>query len=146
MPDLYQNIDQKKTIDHTKQFLKEFHVWKVESARFHSWLTASEYETTNEYSEKNKNISLPAAARARFECDLRIKTIQQLRSLGEKSAMYADLLEFRYIKEWSVVKVCDQLASKYQLGYMAERTYSNYLIKALWEFSIICPRNLMVER
>lgn len=145
---LYANIDQRKTIQEAKQFLKDYHMWKVEAARFHSWVKSPTLSSLPQVTGKTNGVEarMTEAANAGFECDLRVKTLNQLASLDKESAMYADLLRFRYIEGWLVTKVANQLATKYELGYMAERTYTNYLNKALWEFAIICPRDLMIMK
>lgn len=142
MIDLYKDIDLKRTQNNAKAFLKEYRTWKLEYSRFHSWLAAGTVKTTDELKQKN-NIE---AARADFECALRIKTLEQLAQVDDHCCFLSDLLFFRYINNWTVVKVCSKLAEKYELDYIAERTYTNYLHEALWSFAVICPHDLMAKK
>jgi hypothetical protein len=133
MTDLYTNVNRTATTQQAKRFLKEYRTWRLGASRFHKQISPS-------------NPQVSDTASANFECALRIKTIEALRTIDAQSTMHADLLYFRYINNWSVTKVSTKIAEKYELTYIAERTYTNHLNKALWEFAVVCPRNLFVYK
>lgn len=137
MTDLYEDIDAKQTQKNAKIFLKEYRKWKLQSMRFHNWMIAEYGETPKDTSE---------ATKADYECALRTKTLEQLAQIDDRCHFLSDLLVFRYVNNWMVVKVCSELADKYNLDYIAERTYTNHLNEALWNFAVICPRDLMMKK
>lgn len=144
----YENIDIKQTRRNAKQFLKDYHDWKLESYRFQSWIQSPNLSSSHASGSVTNSTEerVVASANAEFECSLRLKTLEQLTQSGPKGAYYADLLRFRWLNKWSVKKVCEALADKYNVDFIAERTYATHQNIALWEFAIICPRNLMVKK
>lgn len=143
---LYSNINKTKTKQNVKTFLTEYHAWHLEQARFSLW-----FNTVSEDNHNGLNISsfsITSKARASFECQLRLKTLAQLTQISEHSAFLSQLLTYRYIQEFSVKKTCEKLAEgdDNQSIFITERSFSNYLNEALWEFAIVCPRNLMVKK
>jgi len=148
MTDTYTNIDQTATRTNVKDFLTKYHMWHVEAKHFSSSLQSpSNFGTPSHHSTDNTvENRVVNQANAQFECELRTKTLQQLATVDSESAFFSDLLFFRWINNWTVRKTCDELATKYQKGFISERTYANYLKTALWEFAIVCPRNLFVQK
>lgn len=144
-------LDRAKTIKQAKEFLLEYQDWKLKAMRFSLSLQSPIMSDmpkapVSGNSQEDKVID---QVNAQFECELRVKTINLMKSIDEDNAMYADLLKYRFIKNMSVIKVCIELADKYSNlhGYLAERTYNDYLNQALWTFAIICPReNIRVKK
>lgn len=145
---LYNSVNYTATIKKTREFLADYHMWHVEAAHFSSWVKSpSNFGTPSYHSTENTvENRVVDQANAQFECELRTKTLEQLATVDNESALLSDLLLFRWINNWSVKKTCTELAEKYQRGFIAERTYANYLKKALWEFAVICPRDLFVQK
>ena len=146
--DIYKNIDRTSTIRETKEFLNDYQMWHIQATHFSSWIKSpGNFGTLSDHSTENTvENRVVDQANAQFECELRTKTLEQLSTIDGESALLSDLLFFRWINHWTVKKTCIELASKYHRDFISERTYANYLKKALWEFAIICPRNLLVKK
>lgn len=80
------------------------------------------------------------------ECHLREQPLQMLGKLGPHEAFAADLLKTRFLKRWSTSKTSQFLARKYDLGYLADRTFFRDQKQALWKFAGVCPQNLLVKK
>lgn len=134
-------LDRDATIQNAKQYLAEYHDWKIEAARFTLSLqspTISDMPGSPSHGNSQED-KVIGKANAQYECSIRMNTIHLMGSIDDDNAMLADLLEYRFINKWKVKKVCERLADKYDLGYLAERTYNDYQNKALWTFAIVCP-------
>ncbi|GAX06823.1 hypothetical protein IWT25_02170 [Secundilactobacillus pentosiphilus] len=134
-------LDRDATVQNAKKFLMEYHDWKIEAARFSLSLQSpviSDMPSAPSHGNTQEN-TIVGKANAQFECSVRLNTIHLLGSIDDDNALLADLLEYRFINGWRVKKVCERLAEKYGLGYLAERTYNDYQNKALWTFAIVCP-------
>ncbi len=134
-------LDREATVQSAKRFLMEYQDWKIEAARFTLSLQSpviSDMPSAPSHDNTQEN-TIVGKANAQFECSIRLNTIHLMGSIDDDNALLADLLEYRFINGWRVKKVCERLAEKYDLGYLAERTYNDYQNKALWTFAIVCP-------
>lgn len=135
-------LDRDATIQKAKEYLQDYHDWKIEAARFSLSLqspTISDMPGSPSHSNHQEDTVI-GKANAQYECEMRLKTIRLMGSIDDQNAMLADLLEYRFIDRWRVKKVCERLADKYELGYLAERTYNDYQNQALWTFALISPQ------
>jgi len=138
--------DKNKTCANVKEYLQDFHDWELEAHRSSNYLKSpdmSAAKVTSSMKNTTEERTL-AGVNAKFECDQRLDTLELLASLNRQDAYYSDLLKFRWIYGWSVKKVCEKLAAKYDIAYIAERTYDTHLKLASCEFAAICPRELRV--
>ena len=109
---LYNSVDYTATIKKTREFLADYHMWHVEAAHFSSWVKSpSNFGTPSYHSTENTvENRVVDQANAQFECELRTKTLEQLATVDNESALLSDLLLFRWINNWSVKKTCTELA------------------------------------
>lgn len=129
-------INQGATIKKAKQFLKEYDSWHLTTLRLRP---ASQIRVLSPVEEKQ-------LAKASFECQVRQKTLDVMRETDDVSSLLADLLRWRYLCHWTVPKSCQQLADKYQLGYLSERTYMRYQNHAILNFAILFPIDLLIQK
>lgn len=129
-------IGPETTIKKAKRFLKDYESWHLTILRLQQ---VSQIRSLSSAEEKQ-------LAKASFECQIRQKTLNVMRETDDVSSLLADLLKWRYLCHWTVPKVCQQLADKYQLGYLSERTYMRYQNHAILDFAVLCPINLLMRK
>ncbi|KAL3949376.1 hypothetical protein [Lentilactobacillus hilgardii] len=147
MDSVFGLLDRKQTIKNAKQFLYEYRDWQLEAARFSFSLQSPMMDgmpkAQSDPRHTRQEDKMIKQATAKMECELRLKTIQLMSSIDDQNAFLADLLEYRFINHYTVKKCCERLAEKYDLNYLAERTYNDYQKQALWVFAIVCPRDTL---
>ena len=79
-------INEQKTINKAKVFLKEYERWHLQKDRLEKW---RQLTTT---------ISSEQIAKVNLECDLRLHTLDTMRETDDNLKFLADVLELRYIK------------------------------------------------
>lgn len=86
-------INEQKTINKAKVFLKEYERWHLQKDRLEKWrhLSKSPFELTT-------TISSEQIAKVNLECDLRLHTLDTMRETADNLKFLADVLELRYIK------------------------------------------------
>lgn len=122
-------IDKDIAMKNAKQYLKEYSNWSLQYFRIFN--KKVEDDIPRKGNSKYENLVIK-------ECYSRINALKNLASFGTSYELLADLLIFRYIDKCTVYQVCVKLDNKYKKGCMSERTYNNYLHKALLTFAIIC--------
>jgi len=135
-----------KTKANVKDFFLELPTWQLEVRRSQSHLHSASFSDTK-VSTSTKNVNeerLVTNLNAQRECALRTETLKQLASINQRYAYYADLLRYRWINGWSIKKACEALADKYDIDYIAERTFTTHQELAACAFAAICPRDLRV--
>lgn len=74
------------------------------------------------------------------------KTVELMGEVDDESEKLAAILEFRYLKGYSVVKTCYRYADKFGLTDFPRQTYNDHLKAALLSFAEIYPHELRVEK
>lgn len=115
------DIDQKKTQIKAKKYLESYRFWRMKYPRVYN----------------NNEIT-----KAQMECKSRIDT---LKNMNQEYPFLADLLNFRYIKQYTVTKTARELAEKYD-GYFSDRSYYRYHNEALLMFALMCSNEYLLVR
>ncbi|GAD17230.1 hypothetical protein ABC628_10875 [Lentilactobacillus otakiensis] len=111
-------INRACTIQNAKAYLNEYKDWKI------------------------KAIS-NSSDRAQHECQIRIEALDKMSQVDESTALLADLLRDRYINRWTSIKTFTDLADKYHMGFISERTGYRYQNMALLIFAHISSEQLL---
>lgn len=131
-------IDDRATEIATKKFLMNYQQWQFRRNKAVLLLQQLQLD--------NRQLIQKHYQQALNECRLRERPLQLLDSLGPHEAFSADLLRARFLKRWSASKTSLFLVQKYNLSYLAERTFFRYQKQALWTFAGVCPQNLLVKK
>ncbi|MEE8825059.1 hypothetical protein LASUN_06300 [Lentilactobacillus sunkii] len=111
-------INRTCTIQKAKKYLNEYHDWKIQSI-------------------------VSSSQKASHECQVRIEALDRMSQVDESTALLADLLKDRYLNRWTLVKTCTDLAEKYDIGFISERTGYRYQNMALLIFAQTIPEQLV---
>lgn len=120
-------------------FLREYHQWKKRAKQINPSSTGISYDGMPKAPvPKEPNRQLDAHARAVNECWKRKKVINNLRDVGDQYAMLADILDWRYLHEYSTRKTQRLILEKYYWD-MSDKTLRNKQKEALDEGLEIIP-------
>lgn len=131
------NLNERATIKQAKAFLKAYPYWHLQKQRLayrHNRLLSASDASTD------------ALLKSDDECKLRTDTLEIMGQTNEQLGFLADLLNFRFIRDFQINKVCNLLTDKYHKEYISERTFSRYQNQALLAFAIACPKDLTVKK
>ena len=64
------------------------------------------------------------------ECKQRLDLLELLKENNDKGELYADIINKRYLKNWTAAKTILYINDNYQL-FLSERTFQRYERKAL---------------
>ena len=131
-------IDDRATERATKDFLMNYQRWQFQLNKAILLLQQPQLD--------NRQLVQRRYQKALKECHLREQPLQALCKLGSQEAFAADLLRARFLKRWSTSKTSQFLAQKYDLDYLADRTFFRDQKQALWKFAGVCPQNLLVKK
>ncbi|KRM40373.1 hypothetical protein [Lentilactobacillus parafarraginis] len=131
-------IDDRATERATKDFLMNYQRWQFQLNKAILLLQQPQLD--------NRQLVQRRYQKALKECHLREQLLQVLGKLGPHEAFAADLLRARFLKRWSTSKTSQFLAQKYDLDYLADRTFFRDQKQALWKFAGVCPQNLLVKK
>ncbi|MBZ2205584.1 MAG: hypothetical protein ABF481_10855 [Liquorilactobacillus satsumensis] len=132
------SIDDRATERATKDFLMSYQQWRFQLNKAILLLQQPQLD--------DRSLVQWRYQHALKECHLREQPLQMLGKLGPHEAFAADLLKTRFLKRWSTSKTSQFLARKYDLGYLADRTFFRDQKQALWKFAGVCPQNLLVKK
>lgn len=120
-------------------FLSEYHVWKRKSKEISADVVGVSYDGMPKAPvKKDPNGQLDAHANAKNEVWKRETIVSRLREVGDQYAMFADILDWRYLHEFSTRKTLRILMDHYDWD-MSDKTLSRKQEEALDEALKIAP-------
>lgn len=149
---LFNNLNQDKTRKNVKHLLEGYRELQLlEKQHAVMSLTSQVYDGMS-HSAQNRNgmeehtidkISKiqEQVQQAKEKISLIVNTVKALREIDEVHDKYAEILELRYLKHFSVNKCCMQMAEKYDCFTFPVSTYYDYLNDALLDFAWVYPDN-----
>lgn len=153
----YSNWDEEETKEHTKKVLKSYHHLKVERAHLSvkTSLSGINYDgmpksTTNRNGTEDALIDEIARVEKQrayltHEIAMIDATIKTLRDIDEQEDYYATLLDYRFLRHYSVTKCCrllgelDYNADHYHGSPVPKQTFNDHQSEAVLAFAEIYP-------
>lgn len=150
---IFKNYDEDATADNALTELKGYRGLIMERQRLRLvTLSAQAYDgvssgPTNVNNEEEKMIKrLSKQEKVEMHINLIKKTVELMGEVDDESERLAAILDFRYLKGYSVVKTCYKYADKFGLADFPRGTYNDHLKLALLSFAEIYPHELRVKK
>lgn len=152
---IFKKYDEEATIENARMELGRyrglFMKWQrlrldatMMSAQVYDGASSSPDNVNHEEEKRLKQ--LEKQEQVEMQLKLMQKTIELMGEVDDESKKLAAILEFRYLKGYSVVKTCYKYADKFGLTDFPRQTYNDHLKVALLSFAEIYPHELRVEK
>lgn len=134
MNSIFRGIDEDRTIENSKRVLGEYLRWKLKARRvdFSLQSPAMDGMPKSESFENHVEQKHVNKINAEFMATLVEKVIKAI-EVDDQTAIYSQLLWFKYIKRWTNVKCAEEL------NWLPDRTFDRYHREALLMFAEVYP-------
>ena len=120
-------MDEMKII---RQWFKDYHKWKIKAARLKPRQRAIRITGLPKSKPADPDSKMIQYTNATNECQQRLDLLKMMIDTEKNGKLYADIIEKRYLRRWTVVKTMDYLEEHYNL-YLSRRTLMRYEYEGL---------------
>lgn len=115
-------VDEIKII---RQWFKDYQVWKAKAARKKPRLHGIHIDGLPKGKRISPDDAIIEYTNATNECQQRLDVLKVMADTGENGPLYADIIEKRYLRNWTTTKTLLYIGDHYDL-YVGERSFRRY--------------------
>lgn len=115
-------VDEIKII---RQWFKDYQVWKAKAARKKPRLHGIHIDGLPKGKRISPDDAMIEYTNATNECQQRLDVLKAMADTGKDGALYADIIEKRYLRNWTATKTLFYIGEHYDL-YIGERSFCRY--------------------
>lgn len=108
-----------------RQWFKDYHKWKIKAGRLKPRQRAIRITGLPKSKPTDPDRTMTQYTNATNECQQRLDLLKMMIDTEEKGKLYADIIEKRYLRRWTVVKTMGYLEERYNL-YLSNRALMRY--------------------
>lgn len=144
--DVFGTYDKGKSIENCKNYLKQYHDWKLKAAQSKPTIGSPSLSGLPKGTLLDPDHDLVEYVNAEREWKVRENAINWLQSIGDEYEIYAMILDCRFVHhDWTVAKTIQHVHDKTGV-YLPERTFNDWQKRALWVAAKEIGKPVLVKR